>query len=106
MSSHTETLLANNKKYAAGEAVHAAVHPGQQPIAPATHVAVVACMDARIDVEDLLGLKTGDAHVIRNAGGVVNEVRFAMLYQTFSTSFLIHFLAFLTGRGHPRDPPP
>ena len=36
-------------------------------------LAVVACMDARLDVEDLLGLQTGDAHIIRNAGGVVSE---------------------------------
>ena len=71
--SHTNVLLANNARYASGEAPHAAVHPGKQPIAPAQHVAVVACMDARLDVEDLLGLKTGDAHVIRNAGGVVTE---------------------------------
>jgi carbonic anhydrase len=66
--SHTDVLLGNNAKYAKGEVVHEAVHPGAQPIRPAQRVAVVACMDARIDVEDLLGLKTGDAHVIRNAG--------------------------------------
>ena len=36
-------------------------------------MAVVACMDARLDVEDSLGLQTGDAHIIRNAGGVVND---------------------------------
>jgi len=70
---HTDELLANNKRYAAGEITHKATHPGKQPIPPAKHVAVVACMDARIDVEDLLGLTTGDAHVIRNAGGVVTE---------------------------------
>lgn len=71
--SATDAFLANNTKYASGEAVHAPTHPGAQPIAPARHVAVLACMDARIDVEDLLGLKTGDCHVIRNAGGVVTE---------------------------------
>jgi carbonic anhydrase len=43
-------------------------HQGKQPIDPAKNVAIVACMDARIDVEDLLGLQTGDAHIIRNAG--------------------------------------
>ena len=40
---------------------------------PARRVVVVTCMDARLDVEDLLGLQTGEAHVIRNAGGVVTE---------------------------------
>jgi len=71
--SQTDVYLQNNARYAAGETVHEAKHPGAQPIAPAKHVAVVACMDARIDVEDLLGLGTGEAHIIRNAGGVVTE---------------------------------
>jgi carbonic anhydrase len=70
---NTDQYLENNKRYANGQAVHKPVHPGKQPIAPAKHVAVVACMDARIDVEDLLGLQTGDAHIIRNAGGVVTD---------------------------------
>lgn len=43
------------------------------PIPPARKLAVVACMDARLTVEELLGLKTGDAHIIRNAGGIVTE---------------------------------
>jgi carbonic anhydrase len=68
-----DQLLQNNERYARGEAVRSAAHPGPQPIRPARQVAVVACMDARIDVEDLLGLGTGEAHVIRNAGGVVSE---------------------------------
>ncbi len=46
---------------------------GQLPIPPARKLAVVACMDARLTVEQILGLRTGDAHVIRNAGGVVTE---------------------------------
>jgi carbonic anhydrase len=70
---NTDTFLENNKKYANGETVHDSSHPGAQPINPAKHVAVVACMDARMDVEDILGLKTGDAHIIRNAGGVVTD---------------------------------
>ncbi len=70
---NTDKYLENNKLYAKGQAVHKPGHPGKQPIAPAKHVAVVACMDARIDVEDLLGLQTGDAHIIRNAGGVVTD---------------------------------
>src|SRR5215831_4979212 len=72
-SSQTDQFLDNNGRYARGEAPHKAGHPGKQPIRPARQVAVVACMDARLDVEDLLGLQTGDAHVIRNAGGVVTE---------------------------------
>lgn len=69
----TDQCVENNAKYAGGESVHDPKHPGAQPINPARHVAVVACMDARLDVEDLLGLQTGEAHIIRNAGGVVNE---------------------------------
>jgi carbonic anhydrase len=72
-SSRTDQLLANNERYAQGQAVHEPRYPGQQPIQPARRLAVVACMDARIDVEDLLGLQTGEAHIIRNAGGVITE---------------------------------
>ena len=72
-TSVTDQLLRNNERYERGEAVHDASHPGPQPIQPARRVAVVACMDARLAVEDLLGLETGAAHVIRNAGGVVSE---------------------------------
>jgi len=72
-NNHTDKYLENNKRYANGEAVHTASHPGEQPINPDKNVAVVACMDARMDVEDLLGLQTGDAHIIRNAGGVVTD---------------------------------
>ena len=46
---------------------------GDLPIPPARKLAVVACMDARLMVDQMLGLKTGDAHVIRNAGGIVTE---------------------------------
>jgi carbonic anhydrase len=72
-TSMTDQCLANNKKYASGEASHEPAYPGKQPIQPAKRVAVVACMDARLDVEDLLGLQTGEAHIIRNAGGVVGD---------------------------------
>ena len=71
--SMTDHYLQNNQQYASGKALHKAAHPGKQPIQPAKRVAVVACMDARLDVEDLLGLQTGDAHIIRNAGGVVSD---------------------------------
>ncbi len=63
----TDQLLDNNERYAA------AFDKGHLPLPPARHVAVVACMDARLDVHDLLGLDEGDAHVIRNAGGAVTD---------------------------------
>jgi carbonic anhydrase len=63
----TDELLKNNEAYAAG------FDKGDLPLPPATHVAVVACMDARLDVHKILGLEEGDAHVIRNAGGVVTD---------------------------------
>jgi carbonic anhydrase len=69
----TDKCLHNNARYAKGKAIHKPVHPGRQPIQPSKRLAVIACMDARIDVEDLLGLQTGEAHIIRNAGGVVTE---------------------------------
>ncbi len=46
---------------------------GKLPIPPSRMLAVVACMDARLTVEEMLGLKTGEAHIIRNAGGIVSE---------------------------------
>jgi carbonic anhydrase len=61
----TDELLANAERYAA------AFGQGALPLPPAKHVAVVACMDARLNPYGLLGLAEGDAHVIRNAGGVI-----------------------------------
>lgn len=61
-----EDLLARNAK-------RSDPGPGPLPGRPALHVAVVACMDARIDPAALLGLRPGEAHVIRNAGGVVTD---------------------------------
>src|SRR5208337_2565610 len=46
---------------------------GHLAMPPARKLAIVACMDARLTVEQLLGLKTGEAHIIRNAGGIVTE---------------------------------
>src|SRR3984885_1696914 len=43
------------------------------PLPPARHVAIVACMDARLNVYGILGLAEGEAHVIRNAGGVITD---------------------------------
>jgi carbonic anhydrase len=62
----TDELIANNAEYAAS-------FSGPLPLPPAKHVAVVACMDARINVYGVLGLREGEAHVIRNAGGVITE---------------------------------
>lgn len=62
----TDDLLANNARYAE-------TFTGPLPLPPAKKVAVVACMDARLDVYRILGLNEGEAHVIRNAGGVVTE---------------------------------
>ena len=62
----TDELLANNARYAES-------FSGPLPLPPAKHVAVVACMDARLNVYAILGLKEGEAHVIRNAGGVVTD---------------------------------
>jgi carbonic anhydrase len=62
----TDELLANNEAYAAS-------FSGPLPLPPAKGVAVVACMDARLDVYRILGLKEGEAHVIRNAGGVITD---------------------------------
>ncbi len=64
--SATDELLANNARYAES-------FSGPLPLPPAKHVAVVACMDARLNVYDILGLAEGEAHVIRNAGGVITD---------------------------------
>ncbi len=72
-TSSFDQLLRNNRQYADGKALHKPGYPGKQLIQPAKRVAVVACMDARLDVEDLLGLQTCDAHIIRNAGGVISD---------------------------------
>ncbi len=62
----TDDLLANNSRYAE-------TFSGPLPLPPAKGVAVVACMDARLNVYGMLGLNDGEAHVIRNAGGVITE---------------------------------
>jgi carbonic anhydrase len=64
--SATDELLANNRRYAQA-------YPAESAGRPTRAVAVVACMDARMDVYALLGLAPGEAHVIRNAGGEVTE---------------------------------
>jgi len=63
----TEHYLANNRAYESNGG------KGPLPMPPSKHVAIVACMDARLDVYRVLGLNEGEAHVIRNAGGVVTD---------------------------------
>ena len=61
-----DQYLENNKKYAAN-------FQEPLPLAPKNQIAVLACMDARISVYAALGIKEGESHVIRNAGGVVTD---------------------------------
>jgi carbonic anhydrase len=65
--SFTDELLANAKAYAAR------FDKGDLPLPPGKKLAIVACMDARLNPYGLLGLQEGDAHVIRNAGGVITD---------------------------------
>jgi carbonic anhydrase len=63
----TDELLANNRAYAN-------VHDGTHlDVRPSLHLAIVTCMDARLDVFAALGLHDGEAHVLRNAGGVITD---------------------------------
>lgn len=66
----TDEYLKNNEKYAS-------TFRGPLPMPPSKHVAIVACMDARLDIYGMLGISDGEAHVIRNAGGVItaDEIR-------------------------------
>jgi carbonic anhydrase len=65
--SATDDLIANNDAYVAE------FDKGDLPLPPAKKAAIVACMDARLNVYGALGLEEGDAHVIRNAGGAVTD---------------------------------
>jgi carbonic anhydrase len=62
----TDDYLAHNAEYARS-------FTGPLPMPPSKHVAIVACMDARLDVYRALGINVGEAHVIRNAGGVITD---------------------------------
>jgi carbonic anhydrase len=62
-----DELLKNNESFAEG------FDKGDLPMPPARKVAIVACMDARLNPYPILGLSIGDAHVIRNAGGVITD---------------------------------
>ena len=65
--SQIDELVANNAAYAQ------TFDKGELPLPPARKIAIIACMDARVSPYALLGLREGDAHVIRNAGGVVTD---------------------------------
>jgi carbonic anhydrase len=85
----TDDLVANSAQYAEG------FDKGDLPLPPGKGVAVLACMDARLNPYGLLGLEEGDAHVIRNAGGVVtdDEIRSLAISQRLlgtSEIILIH----------------
>lgn len=62
-----DTALSANTEYARDFRL------GSLPMPPSRHLAVLACMDARLTIEKILGLKTGEAHVIRNAGGIATD---------------------------------
>ncbi len=64
---NTDELIANNTQYAA------AFSDDHLPVAPSRQLAIVACMDSRMDIFEILGLAHGEAHVIRNAGGVITD---------------------------------
>jgi len=66
-SSEFARVLAENERYAAQ------FDRSTLPLPPGRKLAVLACMDARLTVEDVLGLRTGDAHIIRNAGGLATD---------------------------------
>lgn len=89
VTSLTANLLEANGSFARQQ------FSGMRPLSPARHMAIVACMDSRLDVFDALGLSNGDAHVIRNAGGVVTDdvIRSLMLSQRLmgtSSIVLVH----------------
>lgn len=67
MSHYREHIVQANKQYAEK------FDRSRLAMPPAKNLAIVACMDARLTVEEVLGLKTGDAHIIRNAGGIVTD---------------------------------
>jgi carbonic anhydrase len=67
MTATIDELLANNREFAA------ALADRHLDVRPARHLAIVTCMDSRLDVFAALGLKDGEAHVLRNAGGVITD---------------------------------
>lgn len=76
---NADELVSNNSTYADAFA------DDHLPVAPRRHLAIVACMDSRMDIFDILGLGHGEAHIIRNAGGVITDdvIRSLCLSQRF-----------------------
>jgi carbonic anhydrase len=76
---HADELLTNNAAYAAE------FNNEGNAVTPRRNLAIVACMDSRMDIFEMLGLANGDAHVIRNAGGVITDdvIRSLCLSQRF-----------------------
>jgi carbonic anhydrase len=64
---NADELLANNRRFAAARA------DAELQLEPLRHLAIVACMDSRMDIFQMLGLGHGEAHIIRNAGGIVTD---------------------------------
>ncbi|MDG6905123.1 MAG: carbonic anhydrase [Nitrososphaerota archaeon] len=65
--SETTKIIESNRQYSRTQ------FPGKQPMRPSRHIAILACMDARLTISQLAGVKTGEAHIIRNAGGIATE---------------------------------
>jgi carbonic anhydrase len=78
-SPQIDELVGLNEAYASG------FHDADLQVEPTRHLAVVACMDSRIDTFAVLGLRNGEAHIIRNAGGVITDdvIRSLCLSQRF-----------------------
>jgi len=70
---HVEIPLSSAEILAHNEAYVREQFAGMRPLRPARHMAVVACMDSRMGIFELLGLGPGEAHIIRNAGGLVTD---------------------------------
>ena len=64
--SEIDSLVQNNRRYVER-------FPGPRPLQPKLHLAVVSCMDSRLDLFGALGLEVGDAHLLRNAGGLLTD---------------------------------
>jgi carbonic anhydrase len=77
MPTQTDELFANARE-------HESRFKGPRAVVPARHVAIVTCMDSRIDTFSIFGLESGEAHILRNAGGLVTDdvLRSLVLSQT------------------------
>ena len=66
-NSETAKIIESNRNYARTQFL------GKQPMRPSRHIAILACMDSRLTISQLAGVKTGEAHIIRNAGGIATD---------------------------------